>query len=282
MLRLRIRRNRALAERSDALSERNNSLSEMNATKDKFFSIISHDLRNPVVAQRDALQMLVQNSGSWDVNTLTTYYHELLKSADGQVELIYNLLGWAQLQTGRITYNPSTFNLAHRLRSDIALIRNIAEKKGVGFAVSIPDDADIIGDGAMLSIVVRNLLTNAVKFTKGASPPDTPNGKVGTVTLNVTPIDGGDDTRRDAMHCVSTTSIITGYIIAISDTGIGMSAEQIGNLFRLDSARSRKGTAGEQGSGLGLIVCRELLEKHGSELHVESEEGKGSRFWFKV
>ena len=282
MLRLRSRRNLALSERSEALSERNEALSEMNATKDKFFSIISHDLRNPVVAQRDALQMLVQNSGSWDVNTLTTYYHELLKSADGQVELIYNLLGWAQLQTGRITYNPSTFNLAHRLRSDIALIRNIAEKKGVGFAVSIPDDADITGDGAMLSIVVRNLLTNAVKFTEGASPPDTPYGKVGTVTLNVTPIDGGDDTRRDAMHCVSTTSIITGYIIAISDTGIGMSAEQIGNLFRLDSARSRKGTAGEQGSGLGLIVCRELLEKHGSELHVESEEGKGSRFWFKV
>ena len=250
MLRLRNRRNLALMERNDALSE-------MNTTKDKFFNIISHDLRNPVVAQRDALQLLVQNSRLWDVEALTAYYSELLKSAEGQVELIYNLLGWAQLQTGRITYNPSTFNLAHRLRSDISLIRNMAEKKDITLAVNIPDDVDITGDGAMLSIVIRNLLTNAVKFTPAA----------GTVTMDVT-------------HSLSDAS--AGYTVSVSDTGIGMSAEQISKLFRLDSAHSRKGTAGEQGSGLGLIVCRELVEKHGSELHVESEEGKGSKFWFEV
>ena len=265
MLRLRIRRNRALAERSDALSERNNALSEMNATKDKFFSIISHDLRNPVIAQRDALQLLVQNSRLWDVDTLTVYYRELLLSADVQVELIYNLLGWAQLQTGRITYNPSTFNLAHRLRSDIALIRNMADQKGVTFTASIPDDANITGDAAMLSVVVRNLLTNAVKYTPAA----------GTVTLDVTP---DNNVTTPGMPFEAATR----YTVTVSDTGVGMSASQIDKLFRLDSVRSRKGTAGEQGSGLGLIVCRELLEKHGSELHVESEEEKGSRFWFDV
>ena len=241
----------------------------MNATKDKFFSIISHDMRNPVVAQRDALQMLVQNSNSWDADTLTAYYRELLKSADGQVELIYNLLGWAQLQTGRITYNPATFNLAHRLRSDINLIRNMAEKKGVAFTVSIPDNADITGDAAMLSIIVRNLLTNAVKFT-AASPDPSRSGETGTVTLDVTPVYGDNPIN------------ITGYTVTVSDTGIGMNAEQIDKLFRLDGARSRKGTAGEQGSGLGLIVCRELLEKHGSELRVESEAGKGSTFSFQL
>ena len=271
MLRLRSRRNAALNERNLALSERNAALSEMNATKDKFFSIISHDLRNPVVAQRDALKMLVQNSSVWDADMLSGYYRELLNSADGQVELVYNLLSWAQLQTGRITYNPSTFNLAHRLRSDINLIRNMAEKKGVAFAASIPEDADITGDAAMLSIVVRNLLTNAVKFTE-ASPDPSRRGEEGTVTLSATPVYGGGDA----------TDTVTGYVIAVSDTGVGMSEEQVDSLFRLDSARSQPGTAGEQGTGLGLIVCRDLLERHGCELRVESKKGVGSTFSFEL
>ena len=133
----------------------------------------------------------------------------------------------------------------------------MAEKKDITLAVNIPDDADITGDGAMLSVVVRNLLTNAVKFT----------APTGTVTLDVS-LNNTEDVRK--------------YTVSVSDTGIGMNAEQISKLFRLDSAHSRKGTAGEQGSGLGLIVCRELIEKHGSELYVESEEGKGSKFWFEV
>jgi signal transduction histidine kinase len=249
LLRLRIRRNSALAERNDALAE-------MNATKDKFFNIISHDLKNPAISQRDALQMLISNAHLWDDNRLTNYYHELLKSAEGEVELIYNLLGWAQLQTGRITYTPSTFNLAHRLRSDISLIRNMAEKKEVTLAVTIPEDADVTGDGNMISTVVRNLLSNAVKFTSSG----------GQVTLEVSP-------RHEDK-----------YIITITDTGIGMNNEQLEMLRTpsLQNAHSRKGTAGEQGSGLGLIVCHELLEKHGSKLYIDSEEGKGSRFYFEL
>ena len=254
MLRLRTRRNRALAE--------------MNATKDKFFSIISHDLKNPALAQRDALQLLVKNAGSWDANALTEYYHELLKSADGQVELLYNLLNWAQVQTGRMTYTPVTFNLSTRLRSDIALIRKPAENKGVALIVQMPEETLVTGDGNMLATVVRNLLTNAVKFTP----------KGGTVTLEVqapsnSPEGGGN---------FPPSGELRGACISVSDTGIGMNEEQIRNLFRFDSRHSRPGTANEQGSGLGLIVCRELLEKHGSELHIESEEGKGSRFWFEL
>ena len=266
MLSLRSRRNRALAERNTALSERSDTLAEMNATKDKFFSIISHDMKNPAIAQRDALQLLVKNARLWNADTLAEYYDGLLKSADGQVELIYNLLGWAQLQTGRMTCTPSTFNLAARLRSDIALIRAIAVKKDVTLVVRIPEDVDITGDGNMLAAVVRNLLSNAVKFT--------PQG--GQVTLEVTP------RGRDGACPVS-----TGYIVSVSDTGVGMSREQVetwraASLQHMNSLQSRKGTAGEQGSGLGLIVCREMLEKHGTTLHVESEEGKGSRFWFEL
>ena len=155
-----------------------------------------------------------------------------------------------------MTYNPETFILSDLL-ADLTFVRKMAENKGVTFSAQIPDNETVVGDSNMLAIVVRNLLINAVKFTPA----------------------GGQVMFEVLQGC---SGAAQGYTIAVSDTGIGMTKEQTGKLFRLDSARSRKGTAGEQGSGLGLIVCRELLEKHGSELHVESEEGKGSRFWFEL
>ena len=109
MLRLRSRRNRALAE--------------LNATKDKFFSIISHDLKNPAVAQRDAIKMLFSKAEQWDATTLQSFCGELLHSADMQVELLYNLLNWAQLQRERMIYQPETFDLAQRIVPELALIR---------------------------------------------------------------------------------------------------------------------------------------------------------------
>ena len=235
-------------------TRRNRVLSEMNATKDKFFSIISHDLKNPAIAQRDALQLLLNHSDKWDAEMLSQYYDELLKSADGQVELLYNLLNWAQVQTGRMPYNPIQFDLIAALRSDIALIENIAKRKGVALNIRIPEAAIVTGDSNMIATIIRNLLTNAVKFTPM-------NGKV---SLNVE------------------SSENNSFLIRIVDKGTGMSNEQVRNLFNLDQQHSRKGTSGESGSGLGLIVCKELIEKHGSTLYVESEEGKGSRFWFTL
>jgi len=132
----------------------------------------------------------------------------------------------------------------------------MAEEKGVELEVQMPSSALITADDNMLSTVVRNLLVNAVKFT----------AKGGKVTVDISPC--GDDTAA--------------YTVSVTDTGIGMSAEQTQNLFRLDRKASLQGTAGETGVGLGLIVCKEFLEKHGSRLYVESEEGKGSRFWFQL
>ena len=244
MLRLRTRRNHALAE--------------MNATKDKFFSIISHDLKNPALAQRDALQLLIKNARSWDADALMEYYHELLKSVEGQVELLYNLLNWAQIQTERMAYMPVQLNLATCLRPEISLIRKMAENKGIKFIVEMPEDVLVTGDSNMLATIVRNLLTNAVKFT----------GKGDTVTLNVAQ-------SRDVARNV--------FTVSVTDTGTGMSKEQVETLLATSPpTNSHQGTAGEQGSGLGLIVCKELLEKHGSVLHIESEEGKGSHFWFTI
>jgi len=235
-------------------TKRNSELAEINATKDKFFSIISHDLKNPSISQRNALQLLAEKGSQFDTNTLSQYYSELLKSSDYQINLLNELLNWAQIQTGRMPYNPDTFDLLDAIRLEIALIQNMANQKNIDLKIQMPQEAVVTGDRNMLATIIRNLLTNAVKFTD----------KGGTVSLEIEPI------------------IETTHRISISDTGIGISHEQIQNLFHIDKQHSMYGTSCEQGSGLGLIVCQELLKKHGSVLQVESTEGKGSRFWFEI
>ncbi|MCL1974244.1 MAG: tetratricopeptide repeat protein [Bacteroidetes bacterium] len=230
-------------------TRRNRELADTNATKDKFFSIISHDLKNPAVMQRDALKLLVDHSREWEGASVAKYHQKLLQSANEQVELLYTLLGWAQVQTGRISYYPRLFDLTSLLQSGMELIHNMADAKGVALEVRMPASLLVTGDDNMLATVVRNLLVNAVKFT----------AKGGSVTLEVTP-----------------------HKVSVSDTGTGISAEQLQNLFRLNRPSFHQGTAGETGVGLGLIVCKEFLEKHGTHLHVESAEGRGSRFWFAL
>jgi DNA-binding NarL/FixJ family response regulator/signal transduction histidine kinase len=232
----------------------NQILTEMNATKDKFFSIISHDLRNPAIAQRDAIQQLVKNANLWKDEELTNYCNDLLKSADEEVELLHTLLNWAQVQTGRMNYMPAVFDLSAHLRTDIALIRKMAEFKKITLTDSMPKQAPVTGDSNMIITVVRNLLTNAVKFTSVG----------GQISLTIEATPNGK------------------YTVSVRDTGAGMTVQQIQNLFNIEKLHSSKGTIGEQGSGLGLIVCKELLKKHGSVLHIESEKEKGSVFWFEL
>jgi len=203
---------------------------------------------------------ILEKAEQWDVNTLTNYYGALLKSSDDLVELLKNLLNWSLMQSGRNRYNPTMFNLVAALQPDINIVRNMAERKNIAFKTQLPATAPFTADEDMLKTIVRNLLANAVKFTEPG----------GTVTLAVAPCDG-----KDAPLYVSTK-----YTISITDTGVGMSEAQMNKLFKLDSAVSQSGTAGEHGTGLGLIVCKEMLEKHGSKLHIESEIGKGSKFWF--
>jgi len=241
MLSLRIRRNKALEE--------------LNIAKDNFFSIISHDLKNPALAQRNALQMLLDNMGHWDNETLKKYYTSLLKSAEGQVDLLYNLLNWAQVQAGRMPFQPISFDLVSELKkADLPLLQNIAKQKGITLNIRMPKTALVNGDANMMSTVLRNLLSNSIKFTQ----------PLGRVTFSIVKKDNGK------------------HVVAISDTGIGMSEEQIQKLFDFNHQISKRGTAGEQGMGLGLIVCKDLLDKHHIRLHVKSKINKGSCFWFEI
>jgi len=271
-------------KRNQELKEKNAILAEMNATKNKFFSIISHDLKNPAISIHDALKMLCHNADSWEPDFLNNYYCELLKSSEKQIELIYDLLDWSQVQTGRITFTPAPFFLPN-LASDMALVCKMAQNKGVNFTISIPEDAIVTFDRNVLITVVRNLLTNAVKFTAAE----------GTVSLEVKEIKGIKGIKeikgyadKEIKGCADkeikgyADKEIKQYIISVNDDGVGMTPEQLHNLFRIDSAHSQRGTNGERGSGLGLIICKEFLEKNGSALHIESEPGKGSRFWFEI
>jgi signal transduction histidine kinase len=234
--------------------KRNNDLADMNATKDKFFTIISHDLKNPAFAIHQALQGLIDNVDVLDEALLKQYYTELLKSSDAQIELLFNLLNWAQVETGRMPFRPAVFDLKTIVRAEIDLLQVPLTNKDIHLVCNLPDDAQVVyGDKNMIGTVVRNLLTNAVKFTHTG----------GEIDLNVT-------AQKDS------------YLISITDDGVGMSAEKIDNLFKIDKQASTTGTQGESGNGLGLIVCKELVEKNGGVISVESEEGNGTTFCFTV
>ena len=239
-------------------TRRNRILTETNAIKDRFLSIISHDLKNPAISQRDAIQALLDNTGEWNVEALREYYMRLLTSADSQVDLLFNILNWAYVQTRRMPYFPRLFNLAASLRTDLSVLKNMANMKNIRLNISLPEQVLVTGDSDMLNTVVRNLITNAVKFTHSG----------GEVSLTIAPEETDSETTK--------------YTVSIADTGVGMSSERLQILLHTHSMPSRKETSGKQRIGLGMVICREFLTKHGSHLQAESEEGKGSRFWFTV
>jgi len=262
-------------------TRRNQALAEMNATKDKFFSIISHDLQNPTIAQRNALQALIEHADKMDAPSLKQYYAELLKSTDSQVGLLHDLLNWAKLQSGRMTFTPQPFNLKTLVDETAGILKTHIDSKHIRLIIDCPDDPIIINtDRTMLATVLRNLLTNATKFTPQGGEirlhVETPHVETRRATSpqqqNAQLPDAKADEKQYRHHPLQ------GIRISVEDNGLGMDEETQRNLFRLDRQYSRTGTAGEQGSGLGLIVCKELIEKNGGKMTVESEPGKGSKF----
>ncbi|NCC72362.1 MAG: HAMP domain-containing histidine kinase [Sphingobacteriia bacterium] len=171
-------------------------------------------------------------------------------SASSLYRLLENLLEWSRFQRGTIEFNPQFLSLTRIVNDSFELIQNAAIKKDIEINHQIPEDFEIYGDLHMLDTILRNLTSNAVKFTP----------KGGTITISAHK-DENDNT-----------------IITVSDTGIGMSEETIGNLFKVDVNISRTGTEGEPSTGLGLILCKEFTEKHGGKIWVESELGIGSSF----
>jgi signal transduction histidine kinase len=238
----------------DQLNESEKRLLKLNSEKDKFFSIIAHDLRGPFNGFLGLTQIMTEELDTLSKEDLIGMTKGLEKSASNLFCLLENLLHWARMQQGLIPFNPIGVQLLAVVNESIALLFEQAKIKGVDITVDISADISVFADINMLQTIIRNLVSNALKFTH----------KGGKVTISAST---GDDSK---------------VAVAIQDTGIGLSREMVDNLFRLDVQTSRPGTDGESSSGLGLLLCKEFVEKHGDKISVKSKEGKGSTFSFTI
>jgi len=246
-----------VTERIAAVQEiklKNEQLQKLNAEKDKFFSIIAHDLRTPFNSFLGLTQIMAEDLRSLKMSQIQEIAVSISKSANNLYRLLENLLQWSQIQYGAIPFNPEAVQLSLVAGESIELIHEFAKSKGIEITYEIPDNSVVFADSNMLQTIIRNLISNAVKFTP----------KGGRVNLSAKATDDK-------------------YIeISIKDSGIGMNQTLINNLFRLDIKTNRTGTEGEPSSGLGLLLCKEFIEKHGGKIWVASEVGKGSEFYFTL
>ncbi|MGE0076577.1 MAG: PAS domain S-box protein [Bacteroidales bacterium] len=227
-------------------------VSEANAAKDKLFSIIAHDLRNPLNAVIGFSELLINNQERNNAEKVEEYSHHIYTSAINLNTLLENLLDWANTQRGMVSFNPKHIDLDAIVNEEIENVHYIAQKKNIAIN-SFNNKLMVMADGYLLRIIIRNLLTNAIKYSN-------PNSKVDIYSL-----------------CLDDYTEINVY-----DRGIGMSDETVSRLFSLSNNKSQRGTANERGTGLGLLVCKEFVEKHNGKIWVESKLGEGSIFTFSL
>ncbi len=236
------------------IKRKNEQLVILNAEKDKFFSIIAHDLRGPISTFLGLTHVMAEEYPVLTPDKIQKYAVNLRDLATSLFSLLENLLQWAGMQQGLISFHPEVVPLIPIVKESIAIVMESANKKEIEIAYDIPENLKVIADINILQTVIRNLVSNAVKF----SP------------------------RGGKIHLSAATTGDNSLEISIKDTGIGMSRALVKNLFRLDTQENRKGTEGEPSTGLGLLLCKELVEKHGGKIWVESKKGKGSNFKFTL
>ncbi|MFO8129103.1 MAG: ATP-binding protein [Bacteroidales bacterium] len=224
-------------------------LQKSNATKDKFFSIIAHDLRSPFTALLSLSDILLEHFGELDDETKKEYIGMIQESSENTFKLIENLLEWSRVQRGTIEINPEQFRLAGMVRRILNLHKQIADNKGIEMQHGIDETETVYADPNMVETVIRNLVLNAIKFT----------GRDGWIRV--------DCERTDGMTRIQ-----------VKDNGTGMDEKTMGKLFNIEENKSTPGTDGETGTGLGLILCREFVAINRGDIDVESEPGKGSIF----
>ena len=245
-----------IAERKraeEALRLVNEELKHVNDSKDKFFSIISHDLRGPFNTLLGFAQLLSQNLERYTPQKLRDHIEKLHSSAERLYALLENLLTWSRIQRGVMEREAYQLDLYDIAEDNVALFLSKAQQKQVTLLTTVPENTMAYADPNMVDTVVRNLVSNALKFTEGGD----------TITISTRP--------RDDMLEMS-----------IADTGVGISPDGRDKLFRIDVQYTNPGTEGEKGTGLGLILCRDLVTRNGGEILVESDIGAGTTFRFTL
>lgn len=240
-------------EAEKRLIEQTEELKEINLSKDKFFSIISHDLKSPFQGLLGFTEMLNEDYDSMDNEQRKNIIKEIRQSSVHIYNLLINVLEWSRLQTRRVDFDPEKISLGNKIDEIKNLLFVNAINKEITIHNEVNPDCFVFADDNMLRSVLHNLLSNAIKFTR----------------------QGG---------YVKFRASLAGnfYVVNVIDNGIGISQDDIGKIFSIGIQYSTKGTSNEQGTGLGLTLCKEMIEKHGGSIWVESTLGAGSSFRFTL
>jgi two-component system sensor histidine kinase/response regulator len=246
-------KNECIQQQNEHLRDLNTQLQELNASKDKFFSIIAHDLRSPFSGLFALTELIIEEIDQYSKDQIKKVVLQLQNATETLYELLGNLLTWARIQQGLIECHPQIIDIRYVVVQNVDLFTPYAQQKKITLSHSIQEHTPAYADVNLVNTVVRNLVSNGLKFT--------PEG--GCIVISVT--------HDEHEVCVS-----------IADTGIGIPKEKLPDLFRVDVKYQRAGTAGEKGTGLGLVLCKELIEQNGGSVRVTSEEGKGTTFTFTL
>lgn len=247
------KKNAELNNLNKALKESEQKLKELNEDKDKFFSILAHDLRTPFNALLGLSEFVIQEYDELTSDEVIKIVKDINSAGQNLFRLLENLLSWSRLTSGRADFNPEKVDLYVIALQAVMLLKQTAEKKEIDLLNLVPKNSLAFIDETMIESVIENLVTNAIKFTP-----------------------------RKGSIKISSKELADAYQISISDTGVGISEENLQKLFRMDIHFTEYGTEREKGSGLGLLLCKEHVQKNGGKIWVESEEGKGSTFYFTV
>ena len=249
----KIKVNHLLETKNKTIEQSENELRRLNAAKNKFFSIIAHDLKNPFHTVMGYSYLLSHEYNNFTEEERRKFADDIHHSTNNIFRLLQNLLEWSRSQTGRLTFTPREIELKLVVDNSVNVLRSLANQKNIRIEINLDQNLKLFADPQMIETVLRNLVNNAIKFT-----PE--NGQI-------------------KIEACQTDGQIT---VSVKDSGIGISAEDAQNLFKIDSTVKRKGTNNEDGSGLGLILCREFVAKNNGNIWVCSTAGEGSSFFFTV
>jgi PAS domain S-box-containing protein len=235
------------------LLENRARLMEANNTKDRFFSIIGHDLKSPFNSIMGFSEILLNKIQKKEYNDLENYAKIIHHSSERAMNLLTNLLEWSRTQTGSIKYNPENFEFVSAVYDVVDLLNDSAIQKSINISTKLPQQINIVADKAMMKTILRNLLTNAIKFTNPG----------GQITISI------ENKAKE-------------LIVSVTDNGVGIKKEDLNKLFRIDYSHSTVGTNKETGTGLGLLLCKEFIEMHNGTIWAESNKTNGSIFNFTL
>ena len=238
----------------ESLEKVNKDLTDANNTKDKMFSIISHDLLGPIGNIKESLEVIVSGEVTMDEKNMQSFLQSVWASVGSSYSLLENLLFWARSQQGRLAHKPKKINLSTLIKDTIHLLKGVASQKSIQLKSNLQTEEMVFADRNAVKTILRNLMSNAIKFTEAN----------GLITIDAKKQDDGF------------------LLISLADNGIGMDQKTKDNLFQKFKNEPRWGTDGEKGVGLGLVITREFVEKHRGTIWVNSEVGKGSTFYFTL